>query len=351
MRKRIYSLISLLAAAFLIIVILVITAPSPNRQKNGFNRQYLQESPLTHYMAIPTHDWILDIAGVDGSTFYFSTINPSLLLSSVMEPGAGTDTFRIPLRQSLKDSMETYFFTEVDNQHIFVYAYNIPAINKISITMPSDEAYAPLSAGGFSQAHALRDGRHFMLRKLDLKEKDQFFILVTLNGDSVLTGTGLTALRRDGGISTDGSLNYDRSSGLFTYLYYYSNKYVTFDSTMRLISEGTTIDTFSISRFSISSTMAQKNVYTNQGPDQMVNGFSCADNGVMFVQAKLKADNDQALFADRSVIDLYDLRTNTYKGSYDLGLPARSKVNQLFVEGNKLLVHCADSVYAFRITY
>ncbi|MCF6404382.1 hypothetical protein L3C95_15905 [Chitinophaga filiformis] len=353
MKKRIYYLASLLLAAFLIVVILVYTSPSPNKQPNGFSRSYLQTTPLTPYMAIPTHDRILDIAGNDDSTFYFSTNDPAVMLSASMEAGCRIDTFHIALRQSLKDSMDSYFFTEVNKGEFFVYAYNIPAISKTGRTGSGMSGlYATFPAGGFSQAHVLRDGKHIMLRKLDIKEKDQFFTRVTLNGDNILTGSGLSAIRRDGGMSTDGSLNYDRISGLFTYLYYYSNRYVTFDSAMHLISEGTTIDTFTVSRFNISATMATKNVYMNQGPDQMVNGFSCVHNGVMYVQAKIKADNDDdRLFHEHCVIDQYDLHTNRYKGSIYLDIPVNARINQLFVYRDKLLVHCTDSVYAIKIAY
>lgn len=352
MRKRIYYLASLLLAAFLIIVILVYTTPSPNKQPNGFKRLYLQTNPLTPYIAIPAHDEILDIAGVYDSTFYFSTTAPSKLLSTSLEQGSRIDTFQIKLRQSLKDSMGSYFFTEVNNGDFFVYGYNIPAISKTGGTDSTAGAYAKLSAGGFSQAHVLRDGKHIMLRKLDLKEKDQLFMRVTLDGDSALTENGLSTLYRDGGMSTDGSLNYDRTTGLFTYLHYYSNKYFTFDSALHLISKGTTIDTFTVSRFSISTTMADKNVYMNQGPDQMVNGFSCAHNSTLFVQAKLKADNDdEQLFQKYHVIDQYDLHTNRYKGSIYLDIPPRTKINQLFVHGDKLVVHCTDSVYGIKINY
>jgi hypothetical protein len=352
MRKRIYYLASLLLAAFLIIFTLVYTAPSPNKQRNGFWRRYLQSNRIKPYIAIPTHDEILDIAGVYDSTFYFSTTDPATLLSTSLERGSPIDTFQIALRQSLKDSMGSYFFTEINNGDFFVYGYNIPAICKISGTNTTAGAYAIFSPGGFSQAHVLRDGKHIMLRKLDLKEKDQLFVRVTPDGDSTLTEKGLSRLYRDGGVSTDGSLNYDRVTGLFTYLHYYSNKYFTFDSAMHLISEGNTIDTFTVSRFSISTTMASKNVYMNQGPDQMVNGFSCVHNNTLFVQAKLKADNDdEALFQNYCFIDQYDLRTNKYKGSICLGIRNRARINQLFVDGDKLVVHCKDSIYGVKIPY
>jgi hypothetical protein len=353
MRKSIYYLLSLLAAAFLIVVILVWTAPSPNKQPNGFNRSYLQNSPLKPYTSFPTNDAILDIAGVHDSVFYFTVADdPAIIITRPMDNSTYADTFRLQLPQSLKDSMGNYFFTEVNGKDFFVFGYNMPAIYRTNRSDTASAKFASFSRGGFSQAHVMRDGKHILMRKLSIKDKDQFFVRVTLDGDSIVTENGLSSLHRDGGMSTDGSLNYDRVTGRFTYVYYYSNSYFSFDSAMHLTGRGNTIDTFRVSRLNVAAGMAKdQHVYINQGPDQMVNGFSCVNNGVLFVQAKLKADNDHdRLFQEHCVIDEYDLTTNRYRGSIYLDIPPR-KVHQLFVHGDKLIVHTADSVYGIRINY
>jgi len=354
MRKSIYYLLSLLAAAFLIIVLLVWTAPSPNKQRNGFNRLYLRTAPVQPYATIPVHEKILDIAGVYDSVIYLSVANdPATLIAATLTPQLHTDTFHISLPDSLTKAMGNAFFTEVNKDDIFVYGYNIPSVYKTSRNSAIPSILARYTNGGFSQAHSTRNGNHIILRKLDVKKRDQFFVRVTTNNDSILLENDLSEVHRDGGVSTDGSLNYDPTTGLFTYLHYYSNRYFTFDSLLQIEGTGHTIDTFSTSRFNVAGTFArEQNLYTNQGPDQMVNGFSCAHNNTLFVQAKLKADNDDdRQFYEHAVIDMYDLKTNKYKGSFYLNISPRTKINQLYVHNNILLVHCNDNIYCIKITY
>ncbi|MBW8687557.1 hypothetical protein [Chitinophaga rhizophila] len=356
MRKSIYTLLSLLIAAFLIVAILVLTAPAPNKQPNGFKRQYLEASPLPVTATLPTgNNNILDIAGADDSLYYFSVLrDPSTIIASSLQANAIADTFRIELSPSFKDSVSEYFFTQYSNNRFFVYGYNIPSVCETgragNIRLPRQRSY---NHGGFSQAQVLRDNQHFVLRKLHIQEKDQLFVRVTLDNDSLHMEKGLSTLHRDGGMSTDGAMTYDRTTGLLTYVYYYSNRFFTFDSTLQLVSSGHTLDTFSVSKFSIATNKDEKSqVYMNAGPDQMVNGFSCADNGVLYVQAKLKADNDdERMFGKYTVIDMYEIKSGRYKGSSYLDIPARTKINQLFVKGDQLLVHGETHIYLMKIAY
>ncbi|QHS59600.1 hypothetical protein [Chitinophaga agri] len=352
MRKHIYTLLSLLVAAFLIVVILVLTAPAPNKQPNGFKRDYLQPSALSTITKIPTGNNILDIIGADDSLFYFSiTGNPSMVIASTLKADAGIDTLRLPVPASISDSVSEYFFSQRCNDRFIVFGYNIPSIYSMHLSDTSRHTYAVFSRGGFSQGYALRDGKHFVLRKLHIEQKDQLFIRVNLDNDSILTENSLSELHRDGGMSTDGSLTYDRSTGLFTYIYYYSNRFFTFDSTLQRVNNGHTIDTFATSRFTLATNKDESGqVYMNAGPDMMVNGFSCADNGILYVQAKLKADNDEdALFGAHTVIDLYEISSGKYIGSYYLNIPARTRINQLFVQRDKLIVHSADHIFAIQL--
>ncbi|WP_148230655.1 hypothetical protein [Chitinophaga pinensis] len=353
MRKSIYTLLSLLVAAFLIIAVLVWIAPAPNKQANGFNRYYLHPLPLPAIGTIPATN-ILDIVGADDSLFYFSIVQqPSGVIATSFHPGAQTDTLNIPLQASFSNAVSAYFFTQVNNRHITVFGYNLPVIYNTSRTDSSLHTFTNLSAGGFSQGYLLRDGKHFILRKLNISEKDQLFIRANTENDSILTENGLSELHRDGGMSTDGTLTYDRQTGLLTYIHFYSNRFFTFDSSLQRISNSHTIDTFTVSRFEVAANKDEnKQVYTNAGPDQMVNGFSCADNNKLYVQAKLKADNeDEKLFNEHCVIDVYEISSGKYLGSYYLDIPAHTKVNQLFVQGDKLVVHCADNIYAIQLAH
>jgi hypothetical protein len=332
--RRIYFLAALLVAAFLVIAILVHTATFPNKYKNGFKRYYLQNT-VTPVANISSEGIIQHICGASSSRFFFSTNNPNKILS-VNHLLQDRKIILLHINKPLTD-----FFTAVDSPFVYVYAFNIPAI--ITADMNSDSIrIKQLSPGAFSNAQAFGCDA-FMLRKLSTTVPDQFFTRV--NADTVITEDHLSELHLDGGMSTDGILHYDKSTHLFTYLHYYNNQYITFDTSLHLINSGHTVDTFSHFRFEVSES---QHIYSSQGPDQMINASSCVYNGSLYVRSTLKADNDDAtLYKNNMVIDTYDLQKGSYTGSFYLPGNAKEQINRMLIYKDILLIHCKDRIYAY----
>lgn len=346
MKKAILYLLLLLTAAFLIVAVLVYTAPDPDKQAAGFKREYLLPGALPAFAAIPTFGNIRDILAIHHDHLFFSTNDPSILLFSdtLLRMSPHKNRKNINISPGLRDSMRNDFFTLMEDDQIYICAYNIPAI------APADSSshYKRLPYGGFSQAVLMRDG-NFMLRKLEPGIKDQLFMHLDTSTWSLTGEKGLSEIYHDGGMRTDGSLNYDITTGLLTYVHYYSNGFFTFDNSMQLRSKGHTIDTFSHYRFRLAE--GNKKVFTGEGPDQLVNAHSCAYSGILYVNSKIRADNDDYRFRRHNVIDMYSLADNSYKGSLYLDIPANAGIGQLFVYGNILLAKCEDSVYGFRLPF
>ncbi|SFD56154.1 hypothetical protein SAMN05518672_102427 [Chitinophaga sp. CF118] len=343
--RRIYYLAALLLTAFFIIAILVYTADFPNKHKNGFNRHYLQHAvaPLAN---IPTEGIIQGISGATVTQFFFSTGDPEKIITTNHQL---QEKKLITLHIDAKDVIHTSFFTEVDSPFIYVYAYNLPAIFTGDIhTGTTTKKLLP--PGAFSNAHSLGKGT-FILRKLSTKIPDQFFIKASTNSDSITTEDHLSALHYDGGMSTDGLLHYDTSTHIFTFLYYYNNSYISFDSILRPAGSGHTIDTFSHFRFELSGkTATTKHVYTAEGPDHMINAASCVYKGNLYVRSTLKADNDSDTAYEKNiVIDMYNLQTHEYLGSFYLPGDPREKINKLAIFDDVLLVHCKNQIRAWML--
>jgi len=329
--KRILYLAALLVAAFLVIATLVYTADFPNKYKNGFNRYYLQDT-VTPLATIATEGIMQDICGTTSTRFFFSTNNPGKIISTnhLLQ-----DKKVISLHF---DRPPVDFFTAVDSPFIYLYAYNEPAVITTDMNTGSTKIIN-LPPGAYSNAQAFGNDA-FLLRKLSTKIPDQFFVKVVK--DSIITEEHLSELHLDGGMCTDGLLHYDKSTRLFTYLHYYNNQYISFDSTLQLKSSGHTIDTFSHYRFELSEDT--KHIYTSQGPDHMINAASCVDKGVLYVRSTLKADNDDK---NNIVIDTYNLQTNKYTGSFYLPGNAREKISKMVICDDILLVHYSDRIRAF----
>lgn len=336
--RRIYYLLAMLVAAFLIIAILVYNAEFPNKYKNGFNRYYIQNT-VTPLADIPTEGIIQDICGATSTHFFFSTGDPEKIISTnhlLQEK----KLISLHLNKSAMD-----FFTAVDSPFVYVYAYNMPAIITADINTGNIKI-KQLPAGAYSNAQALGNNE-FVLRKLSTEIPDQLFVKTM--SDSIITEDHLSELHLDGGMCTDGLLHYDPGTHLFTYLHYYNNQYISFDSSLQYKSRGHTIDTFSHFRFELSDKIAAtKHVFTSQGPDHMINAASCVYKGVLYVRSTLKADNDDVtVYRNNIIIDTYNLQTGQYTGSFYLPGNAREKINKMAIYNDILLVQCKDRIYAY----
>jgi hypothetical protein len=333
--KRIYYLAALLVAALLTIAILVYTADFPNKYKNGFNRFYIKAT-VTPLADISTGDILQDICGATPTHFFFATTNPGKIIST---------NHLLQDKKIISFHMDTIpvdFFTAVDSPAIYIYAYNMPAIITADMNTGSTKI-KQLPAGAYSNAQAFSNDA-FLLRKLSTKIPDQFFTKVM--SDTIVTAQYLSELHLDGGMCTDGLLHYDKSTRLFTYLHYYNNQYISFDSSLQLKITGHTIDTFHHFRFELSA--ETKHIYTSQGPDHMINAASCVYKGVLYVRSTLKADNDDATtYKNNIIIDTYNLQADRYSGSFYLPGNAGEKINKMLIYDDVLLVHFKDRIRAY----
>jgi hypothetical protein len=336
--KRICYLAVLLAAALLTIVLLVHTSEFPNKHKNGFNRWYRPQNPVL--LATASTDGIIqDIAGATTTQFFFSTGDPEKIV---------TTTHLLQNKQlhnvqvNKKEAIDLYFHTAVDSPFVYIYAYNLPAIITADINT-GKSTVRQLAPGAFSNAQALGNNT-FVLRKLSTVVPDQFFVKVTT--DTFIKESELSELHYDGGMTTDGILHYDPTTQRFTFVHYYNNEYQSFTTDLRPVSKGHTIDTFSHFRFELSE---NKHVFSSQGPDHMVNAASCVYEGNLYVRSTLRADNDNSKYKNNVVIDVYEISTGKYTGSFYLPADPREKINKLAIYNNILLMHCKDVIYAYQL--
>lgn len=347
MRKAIITLLSLLLFAIIIVIFLVKNAPLPNKVANGFDRTILPASFLTPLGNMPASDSIQLVAGATPTQLFLATTDPTLILSTDYH-FKHTKRLQLELSQGLIDSLQRYFYTTIDSPFVHIYAYNMPAI----ITLPLYGGPAQvfrLPPGGFSKAYALAPDQ-FILRKLDRKISDQQFLKVNTSTNQITAEQQLSILHQDGGLSTDGTLNYDTASKKLVYTYFYLNQYFSFDTSLHKVQEGHTIDTSNHFRFQLSEATARnENVLTRQGPNHQVNNTSFVYKGKLFVHSLLKGDNETAgKFSSNSAIDKYDLHTNQYQGSFYLPVRAEN-VRRIYIFNDKMVIEGRDYFYSYTI--
>ncbi len=165
-------------------------------------------------------------------------------------------------------------------------------------------------------------------------------LLGAINTNTLTTHINTWALEKqvDGFFCTDGYMHYNHELQKLIYSYYYRNEYMMMDKDLRVTARYRTIDTTATAKINISS-IQQKDQHSLAMPPPIVNRRSHSQHHWFFNQSKTRAKNESQLrFKNRSVIDVYNLKTGTYLLSFYIAhiqgqalKDYRVKKNQLFI--------------------
>lgn len=142
----------------------------------------------------------------------------------------------------------------------------------------------------------------------------------------------------DGVFCTDGMLRYNETLHRLIYTYYYRNEYIVYDTNLNLDYRGHTIDTISRAQIKTAYVPSTKqHIITSK---KFTNKESCTSGNYLFISSNLLAKNDfNRSFDMMAIIDVYDLRDNTYKFSFPLlHYDHETKLREFRIYKNKFLI-------------
>lgn len=122
----------------------------------------------------------------------------------------------------------------------------------------------------------------------------------------------------DGIFCCDGMLLYDNSSHQILHVFFYRNQIISLDTLLRKNYSFRTIDTVSKAQIKLADIKAGRERTFGNIPTK-VNRKSCIFSPNLYINSSLKADNESfEVFANNSVIDVYDIKKGTYLYSFYL---------------------------------
>ncbi|WP_163399690.1 DoxX family protein [Flavobacterium fluviatile] len=167
-----------------------------------------------------------------------------------------------------------------------------------------------------------------------------------VNGESVLGSldfgskpntrfnTSLLQKQIDGIFDVDGTLHYDKDIQKLVYIYLYRNQFIVTDPVLNLDYRGKTIDTISKAQIKV-TTVASRQEMKFSAPPVIVNKTSAVCKNLLFVNsAQLGKYEPAEMWKDASVIDIYDLNTNSYQGSFYIYHIKKEKLKNFFILDN-----------------
>ena len=289
-----------------------IVAGNSNTALNGFNRRFVK-FPVSTISNIENKSSLREIAGATNAHIYFADLVPGNIEAYSLNLN---QKYQYHLPVPADPNLIPLFYTSIDSPYVHILAGNIPAVIQSDLnTKHTQVTYT--NTGTFGNGISLSND-DFIFKCFDTSIKDALFVKISLSTKKSQIENGLSELVHDGCFQYDGILNYDPVSHLLAYVCAYCNHVTCFDTCMNLVYRSKTIDTFHTS--TVRSKLMGKGgsrYFTMSKPPRYVNKSTCAYNGLLFVNSALKSDNErQKAFRKNFVIDVYDLRNGSYKGSF-----------------------------------
>lgn len=349
-RMKAWFIIPVILFSIGIVTLLWALAEKPNAQKNGFKRKFGSNYLVTEFSQLDKNPKFNKIAGYTNSDLYISTkqIGEIFIFNYATRK---INTLIIPTGDFYKNRPDDKIVTIVRPPKVYFINFNAASVNirELHSNYKKDISFGTPS---FTKAVIPTSGV-LSVRVGNNKTRDQLFSRFDLSsGKGISQATG-TELLHDGGISTDGTLNYDNVSSVYTYVYYYKNKFLIFDSTFSLLREGKTIDTFT--QFQIALKEIEHNSdksvsITNGGPQKIINPKSFSFGNYLYNSSKLMADNEnEQLFQSNDVIDVYRLDNLAYLASFYIPLQSGNHLVDFCIWNDFLVVLYKTGIVAYNI--
>lgn len=283
------------------------------------------------------------IAGVGQNTIYLGNTTAPLLITVV------NDQMEIIEKKRIELNRYNFVFhglrINVKPPYFFVTDGTVPVIYKGSI---SNWKAKVVKQGGehFAAAVAL-DSVSLAVRTHSSVNGESILGLVNTRTNKTILNSALLQKQFDGVFDLDGQLHYSDGLRQIVYLYAYRNQYTQADKRLKLIKRGKTIDTISKAKLQVVK-IKNSHIRKLAKPPLFVNKSSAVSGHNLFVNSAIpgKFEKD-ALWKAASIIDVYDLRDNSYLYSfciYDIqGRKARSFIinaDNLYALIGNYLFHC-----------
>lgn len=307
-----------------VVGVLAWRAISPLKEDSQFSRNYISIDLEQKYI-LPTSD-VTWFCGKTEGLYYFQTKNPSkVLVTDHYLKNIDTLTLGIPNHEKMSSGTTTI----IDSPYVTVFAGRLGIALKTEINR---KEYSLIKMPGSIFTRGILINQNlYVIRGVDsvFHNTDQIFMKLNSYTNKSSKEKNISENNGDAGISTDGLLNYDKETGKLIYTFFYDNKFLCFDSSLRLNYKASTIDKTKI--IPIHSTI-NENVITTNTPKRIINSFTSVWKGYIFNYSSISGANEPYnAHAKYSAIDIYEIKSGAYKGSLKIPTFANDRLKYLFV--------------------
>lgn len=169
--------------------------------------------------------------------------------------------------------------------------------------------------------------------------------------DSSWVNPDLLQKQIDGIFDVDGTLLFDAGTNKLVYLYFYRNQYIVTDAKLNLSFRGKTIDTISKAQIKVAFNK-DRNEKKLSAPPLTVNRSGTVNRGLLFVNSGLIGKfEDVKLWSQASIIDIYDINSNTYLESFYVYNIDKVKLKKCLVYNNNFYAIIGSHLVSYKLSH
>ncbi|MEX0995895.1 MAG: hypothetical protein WDZ45_02460 [Flavobacteriaceae bacterium] len=329
-----------------VVAVLFLLSEDKMQRNNAFQRRYMPEA--VEEMGHLTLDYnAYYIAGMEGDTIYLGNVSAPLYLTKVDTELTGTEEIQIEI--SDLDLPYQRVKTSVVPPYFYLGDGTVPVLFKGSIDNFKADYFSFEDA--YFTEYVVADSNVVGIATISgsTGSKALGMLIKTETGAEFEMNTSLLKKQQDGVFDTDGILLWNEKHQVFIYTYYYRNQFVIADSSLKLKTAGTTIDTIRRAILDVAH-YSSKDQFKLGGRSVYVNRQSATSGDYLYIHSdRLGKYEKAAVLEQASIIDVYNITTTTYAFSFYVFHQKGKRLNDFKVYGNLLVVLVEDVLWIYRL--
>lgn len=346
LKKAAWSLFSLAIFGAATVALLYLGSEKQMKRNNAFVRRYIPH-PIEKIGEYNLGYNSYYIAGMDEQTIYLGNYTTPLSMTTLDVSSGQFKEFRIEINKM--DLPYSRVKILVKPPYFYVGDGTIPILFKGNI---ADWKASVFSYGdAYFLDYIISDSTEIGFVTISSETKSKTIGLLTHTSDSnqIFLNTSILKKQLHGLFDTDGMLLWNSLHQQFIYPYYYRNTFEVFDNDLKAIYTGNTIDTISQAILDVAY-YQDKNQYKKSGNSIMVNRYSTTSGHYLYINSdRLGKYEDAEVLNSASIIDVYDIRNNTYAFSFYLYHQPGKKLREFRIYKNILVALVDDILWLYRL--
>ncbi len=327
-------------------LILILYYWSAKTNKNEFRRLFPSHVLLDEKVTDLAYNSYY-IAGKTKKTIYLGNYVTPDYITEFLPSAALLKHFRVHLNspEKLKSAgfilsvdSPMYFLTEGNEALLFRSEFpDLQLESSIGHSLPHFSLFCPISSTSF------------LLRSYNPQKATTTISKIYYSPYKKIEILNILQKQVDGIFCTDGMMGYDPVSHKFVYIYYYRNQFTVTDSDLHIIYRGTTIDSNSTVKFTVSSFDQHKTTIISS-PQRPINKRLVLDHGNILVQSGLVAKNENAGILNRyAVVDVYAMNDGHYRFSFYIPNYNGEQVRDFSILNDDLISLCGHFLIHYHL--